>query len=584
MPPRSSGCATCRKRKIRCDESRPGCKRCETHNVSCPGYRTDTPGLIQFKDQTTITVKRAKDQYRARQALGRGGSSPALVASNGWTITDSSSPEWLEAESFPTSAGWTDTTTTNSPGWSVLETWPTPESMSGLSPASSFTDYTGSPGFVIEESLTPNGSLILTKSAFRTKQNVQFPISISLLPSPALERRALYASFIDTYLPRIAGTAQNGHFDFYHTIALETSHQPALQASMDALSLVQMGSLHHDKAILKQAVRQYSVALGALGRSIRKNDFLYDDDVLAAVVVLAACELYEEIASMGEGWGQHIQGSNQLVALRGPQSLRSELALLFYSSMRHGSLIHALIARKEPFMATKEWRDVAFRVPNASKDASTKFYDLAIQIPGLLQQHDELDLDSPTALQSIEAILAHSATLESELHDWYTSWQDRAFAGYSILPINSFPTFCALCSDRTFTYAFTFPDFLHAYLHSLHWMVMHYLRTNTQSLHKHRHHLDRDWFPSAEEDVSEEELLGYVLNLCQCIPFFVEPISSSTGSIAVFLPMRCAALYFMAHGHWAWLRWVGNVKNSVFVKGLVPPAVRPDMRKVLPGP
>ncbi|KAK3715306.1 hypothetical protein LTR37_007273 [Vermiconidia calcicola] len=579
MPARSSGCGTCRKRKIRCDESRPGCKRCETHNVSCPGYRTDQPGGIQFKDQTTITVKRAKDQYRAKQALGHTSVSPALVTSNGWNVTTSSSPE-----SIATTADWTDTTATDSPEWSVLETWPTPESMNGLSPASSFTDFTGSPGFIMDEGFTPDGSLILINSATRTKQKVLLPNPISLLPSPALERRALYASFIDTYLPRIAGTAQNGHFDFYHTIALKTSHQPALQASMDALSLVQMGSLHHDKPILKQAVRQYSVALGALGRSIRKNDFLYDDDVLAAVVILAACELYEEIAIMGEGWGQHVQGSNQLVALRGPQSLQSELALLLYSNMRHGSLIHALIARKEPFMATKEWRDVAFRVPNAGKDASTEFYDLAIQIPGLLQQHDDLNLDSSTALYSIDAILAHSASLEFGLHAWYTSWQTRAFAGYSTLPITSFPTFCALCPDRTFTHAFTFPDFLDAYLHSLYWTVMHYLRTNTQSLHKHRHHLAHDWFPSPEEDVPEEELLEYILSLCQCMPFFVEPISSSTGSIAVFLPMRCAAMYFTAHGHWQWLRWVGSVKDSVFVKGLVPPSVRPDMRKVVPGP
>ncbi|RAL07349.1 Zn(II)2Cys6 transcription factor [Aspergillus homomorphus CBS 101889] len=34
----SSGCVLCRKRKVKCDEGKPGCKRCITHGVPCPGY------------------------------------------------------------------------------------------------------------------------------------------------------------------------------------------------------------------------------------------------------------------------------------------------------------------------------------------------------------------------------------------------------------------------------------------------------------------------------------------------------------------------------------------------------------------
>ncbi len=122
-------------------------------------------------------------------------------------------------------------------------------------------------------------------------------------------------------------------------------------------------------------------------------------------------------------------------------------------------------------------------------------------------------------------------------------------------------------------------------LHSLYWMVMHYLRTNTQSLHRHRHFLLPDWYPTNDTVVPESELLSYIMSLCKCIPFFVEPISSSTGSIGIFLPMRCAAMYFRQHGHWEWLKWVGNVKNSVFVKGLAPPSVRhAQSGRVSPGP
>ncbi|KAI9923944.1 hypothetical protein ASPWEDRAFT_170420 [Aspergillus wentii DTO 134E9] len=34
----STGCKLCRKRKIRCDEAKPGCKRCMIYGQECPGY------------------------------------------------------------------------------------------------------------------------------------------------------------------------------------------------------------------------------------------------------------------------------------------------------------------------------------------------------------------------------------------------------------------------------------------------------------------------------------------------------------------------------------------------------------------
>ena len=413
-------------------------------------------------------------------------------------------------------------------------------------------------------------------------------IGLNPLLSPSLERTRLYDEFITSYLPKTQGGAQNGHFSFFQTIALRQSSEPALEQSLDALSLVQIGSVHKDKALLKQAVKQYGSSLNSLARSISKKSFLDDDDVLAAVTVMATCELYEEIQDMGEGWMKHVQGSNQLVAMRGPDSIQSELALLLYSNMRHGSLLHALISRKAPFMATPEWRAVAFRVPNSIRDDSTIFYDMAIQIPGLLQRHDELDLSLPNALDDIDKILEESTSLETALQDWFSEWQARASSKerklYELRPIDEFPSFTALCRDRTFDFAYSFPDFLVGYLHSIYWMVMHYLRTNTQSLHKHRHKLMKDWYPDADSIVPEDELLGYILNLCQCIPFFVEPISCSTGNIAIFLPLRCAAMYFTARGHWMWLRWIGSVRNSVFIKGLRPPNVTGEFGPVNAGP
>lgn len=50
MPLRSSGCITCRKRKVGCDGRRPACARCASHGVPFAGYvrQQDAP---DFRDE-----------------------------------------------------------------------------------------------------------------------------------------------------------------------------------------------------------------------------------------------------------------------------------------------------------------------------------------------------------------------------------------------------------------------------------------------------------------------------------------------------------------------------------------------------
>ncbi|PSN70319.1 hypothetical protein BS50DRAFT_310277 [Corynespora cassiicola Philippines] len=41
-PRRSKGCVTCRRRKVKCDESKPLCTRCQKAGIECDGYITNT--------------------------------------------------------------------------------------------------------------------------------------------------------------------------------------------------------------------------------------------------------------------------------------------------------------------------------------------------------------------------------------------------------------------------------------------------------------------------------------------------------------------------------------------------------------
>ncbi|KAK6337803.1 hypothetical protein TWF696_001283 [Orbilia brochopaga] len=100
---RSKGCKTCRERKIKCDEARPGCVRCQKIGKECPGYaRTlhfvystqQKASPITWEETATTTIesnqlqvvvansvqRRPKAGSRARQRGAASGNSDAAVS------------------------------------------------------------------------------------------------------------------------------------------------------------------------------------------------------------------------------------------------------------------------------------------------------------------------------------------------------------------------------------------------------------------------------------------------------------------------------------------------------------------------
>ncbi|OTA28178.1 hypothetical protein BTJ68_10872 [Hortaea werneckii EXF-2000] len=502
MPFRSTGCYTCRKRKIRCDETRPQCKKCATHGVQCPGYRDPSD---DFRDQTSITAHKAEIKYRAKAAdRGRQGGNTFVK-----------NVEEHDVQSAPRT--------------------PTPCNTSSRATTSG---------------IPPD------------------PAAIRDLVSPAAVRTQLYSTFMTIYLPQ--KTSRIDHFSFYELLASrrpntatspgEEGVETVLSSSLDALSLVTIGATSHNQTFLDQSVRAYGSALTRLRHTLTKPGALQNDDLLAATNVLGQCALYEEIAQRAQGWTAHTAGLQQLIAARGgPGSLHSPLATLMFSSLRHSALCAGLIGRKAPLMARPEWRRKAREtlVDGAlqeglmgSGERSVGFYDAAIQVPGLLERYDDLSAgigDGSTTVRDLEGLLAECGRIERKMRDCF--W------------------------GETFPHAYSFPSFSIAYLASLYWMCLHFLRTTVQQTHKLRHDLDLNWYPDPEEEVNEEELLELIFHLCKTIPFFCEPISGSTGHIGIFLPMRTAAIYFTQRGHWKFARWVGMIRSCVFTKGLAPPNV-----------
>ena len=75
--PRSKGCRTCVKRRIRCDGSRPVCSRCTKAGYDCPGYNK----AIQFLDPVTGLIESSTSTSSSCTPKDEGGPStqrPAL--------------------------------------------------------------------------------------------------------------------------------------------------------------------------------------------------------------------------------------------------------------------------------------------------------------------------------------------------------------------------------------------------------------------------------------------------------------------------------------------------------------------------
>lgn len=61
MTPRDrslTGCSACRRRHLKCDESRPGCHMCKTNGQACPGY---TPQFRWTQDSCWLGLSISKE-------------------------------------------------------------------------------------------------------------------------------------------------------------------------------------------------------------------------------------------------------------------------------------------------------------------------------------------------------------------------------------------------------------------------------------------------------------------------------------------------------------------------------------------
>jgi hypothetical protein len=426
-------------------------------------------------------------------------------------------------------------------------------------------------------SSTPN---LRTQNANRYAfQTWSLALPPNMLVSPAANQAQLYDKWLNIYTPVTCGS-QGLHFDYLREAIDMAESEPALRDGLNTLALVQVGHAFNDEHLLAASVPSYGRALASLAYAVSKATSVRDNTVLAAASLLVVCEFYDKIKTQGMSWFGHVEGVQQLLLARGPDSLDTNLSLILFYNARHASTARSFLLRKGDSYDTPAWRAAAFRTP--IHDSSISLFDITIRVPRLLQRSDELDLASPQALQNVRNLLHDCERLEAEMRNWQTffhsSLRNRGSEPYETVSVEHFRTFSRLVADRTLSTCHSFPNFMSGYLHSQFWVAMHYLRSTIKELREQRQNLDTSFQTdySSSGGVTDEELNGYAFDLCRSIPHFVEPTSGTQGHIGIFLPLAVIMMHFKSKQNWKWCSWGVNVQNNVFSMGLRQPQVKQE--------
>lgn len=409
-------------------------------------------------------------------------------------------------------------------------------------------------------------------------------LPLQTLNSPAANKVQLYDQWLNIYTPATTGM-QGLHFDYLREAVALAETEPALRDGINTLALVQVGHARRDDRLLAASVPSYGKALASLACAVSKATSVRDNTVLAAASLLVVCEFYDQIKTQGMSWFGHVEGVQQLLLARGPESLDTDLSLMLFCNARHASFARSALLRKANPYDTPEWRAAAFRAP--MHDGSVKLFDMEIQIPRLLQRSDELDLNAGSTLEDIETLLQDCESLESEFRNWlrglHDSLSSHGIEAHKLVPIEEFRAFASSVPDRTLPTCYRFPSFLTGYLHSQYWICMHYIRSTIKDLRELRQSLDPSCTTDLSHAVTDEELNGYAFDLCRSIPHCVEPSSGTQGHIGIFLPLAVIGMHFRTRQNWKWCMWALNVKENVFTMGLRQPHVREKDLPILIG-
>ncbi|CAK7563223.1 MAG: hypothetical protein SEPTF4163_001086 [Sporothrix epigloea] len=312
--PRSRGCLLCVRRRVRCDEGRPGCAKCATYRVECPGY------------DRSLKFVTGKHQVRKR-GQGRDQSDPS--SSEGSAISaatpalDASSSTQQEANDYSN-----DDTPRESRGTSNV-----------IVPV--FFDPS-SPG-------TP-------------------PYGIP--PSPR-DGRAAYVNTILEMVNMDQPRESLFYGSWFNQVPERLGRKLTLDSAVCSFAMHLLGKSRGDKVLVMQSRQLYGQSLAALQAALNHPVEWRSSETLCTTMVMCLYELFADTSKASTGWLQHSSAVAKLIQHRGISGFEEHWDKAMFFSFRSIIIMNAFFTGRDCFLAKKKWQCLLL------SSANYNFYGLA---------------------------------------------------------------------------------------------------------------------------------------------------------------------------------------------------------------
>ncbi|KAK0109827.1 hypothetical protein ONS95_002498 [Cadophora gregata] len=368
----SRGCYMCRARRIKCDEGKPGCMRCQKSKRVCPGYRDAFE--LKLRDESKATKKKLNRRAQNHQNLA--------------VSSDRSGDGFVEpSPSFPTST--------------TMGTHSRNSSMS---------------------SVVSRGHGYTTDVAHR-----HHSFTAGHMTTPLSQQASCYflANFV---LVPEAGTMR-GYLDFVIPLLKQRTPPQSLVFAFSAVALAALGTRPNSKALLPTADLWYLKALKEINLALQNPKTASTDSTLASVMLMASFEQLTPSRMKVGGWSSHIDGAVAVMKSRTMEQWRTPVGKELFIAVRAHMTVHC-IANSKPINPGVDWMGVIADDPIVQTFAAAN-----LKMAQLRADNDAtttIRFRSAENIEKVLKLLQRAEALDKQYIDWIQSlppaWQINTVA------------------------------------------------------------------------------------------------------------------------------------------------------------
>ncbi|RDW79576.1 hypothetical protein BP6252_04214 [Coleophoma cylindrospora] len=406
----SKGCYLCRARRIKCDEGKPSCMRCQKSKRVCPGYRDSFE--LNLRDETKSTKRKASKSLSIHET-GLKDAMEQLSTSPGEAMVVFADPG------------------TGSPAWASYIGDTSPDHLS----------YTYN-----------------TISGYSYNQHM--PMSSPRELSTPVDQQA-FSYFLSNFVLIPEQSLSRGFFDFL--LPLLKAEQPGspLSTAFSAVAMAAFGVRPNSRCLLPHADAFYVKALKQINTVLQHPKLALKDSTLAAVLLLG---FYEARAILSEeaywfffltssqtltssqltvkGWISHIEGAVALVKSRGKKQMETQIGRDLFMAIRSQMTMVGIANSKHVDCGVEWWMEMA-----PQDDVSRRINELNLRLADLRAEADcVISLCARTAanLEKVLKLLRDCEALEQQYSEWFDTlpslWRAKTVAWVDSVPEAELPT------------------------------------------------------------------------------------------------------------------------------------------------